>query len=90
MIHHDGIDQFSRVTLEIDSDGSLTYTIHMPATDQKMFLTYRKDGQCTVTNQPTSPREERTRYEVGREGKLILVVSRTASGLRTDGLNMCC
>jgi len=35
-------------------------------------LTYRVEGQMVVTNQPSAPREERTRFRLTPQGKLIL------------------
>jgi hypothetical protein len=37
-----------------------------------MFLTFRVDGGILVTDQPSSPRQERTAYSIGPDGKLTL------------------
>ena len=64
--------EFGQTTIEFDEDGKLTYTVHEPGTDQKMFLIFRVEGQTLITNQPSSPREERTIYAIGQDGKLTL------------------
>ena len=70
---HDGLDYFGNVSLEFDSDGSLTYTIHAENKDQKMFLSYQVEKGMLITTQPSAPREERTAYSIDREGKLTLL-----------------
>jgi hypothetical protein len=37
-----------------------------------MFLTFRIDGDTIITDQPSAPREEWTRFEIDTDGKLIL------------------
>lgn len=68
----EGIREFGRVTLEFEEDGQLTYTVHAPGKDQKMFLCFRVEGGHLVTDQPSAPREERTAYSIGPNGKLTL------------------
>lgn len=69
---HEGIREFGRTTLEFEEDGQLTYTVHAEGKDQKMFLSFRVEGGTLITDQPSSPREERTAYSVGPDGKLTL------------------
>lgn len=61
-----------RTTLEFGRDGRLTYTIVGKDTDQRIFLTYRIEGGVLITDQPSHPRQERTRIEFSDDGKLIL------------------
>lgn len=68
----DAIREFGPVTLEFEEDGHLTYTVHTRAKDQKIFLTFRVEGGTLVTDQPSSPRQERTAYSIGPDGKLTL------------------
>ena len=68
----DGSRDFGRATLEFEKDGQLTYTAHADGKDQKIFLTFRVEDGTLVTNQPSSPREERTAYSIGSDGKLSL------------------
>lgn len=68
----DGMREFGRATLEFEEDGQLTYTAHAHGKDQKIFLTFRVEDGALVTNQPSSPREERTAYSISPDGKLSL------------------
>ena len=68
----EGIREFGRVTLEFEEDGQLTYVVHAPGKDQKMFLRFRVEDGLLVTDQPSAPREERTAYSIGPNGKLNL------------------
>jgi hypothetical protein len=63
---------FGRVTLEFGHDGRLVYTIHGDEKDEKMLLTYSVDQGYLVTDQPSSPREERTAYSLREDGRLEL------------------
>jgi len=67
-----GVQELGRATLEFEDDGQLTYTLHAKESEQKMFLTFRVDGETLVTDQPSSPREERTAYSIGADGRLTL------------------
>ena len=67
----DAIKEFGSVTLDFDSDGSLTYTIH-ESKDQKIFMSCRVERGMLISTQPSAPREERTAYSIGADGKLTL------------------
>lgn len=69
---HEGIREFGRATLDFEPDGQLTHTVHADGKDQKMFLSFRIQGGTLITDQPSSPREERTAYSLGSDGKLTL------------------
>lgn len=43
-------------------DGTMDYILVLPRKRQIMNLTYRLDGNCIISNQPSSPREDRTRF----------------------------
>jgi len=63
---------FGWVTQEFTGDGRLIYTIHAEATDQIMFLRYRIEGDELVTDQDSSPREERTPFAIEHGTVLLL------------------
>src|SRR5712691_50148 len=50
------------VGLEFLEDGRLAYAILTENSTQIMRMTYRVDGAVLVTDQPSHPREERTRF----------------------------
>ncbi len=53
-------------------DGAVVYVIQQKASKQIVNLAYRVDGGRLVTNQPSDPREERTRFLFDAAGNLIL------------------
>lgn len=63
------------VTIEFTVDGSLTYTIHAPGTNQQMFLRYSIEDGVIITDQPSHPREERTAYRITSDGRLVMTNS---------------
>ncbi|MDP9178987.1 MAG: hypothetical protein M3O61_15015 [Gemmatimonadota bacterium] len=63
------------VTIDFEGDGSLTYTIHGPSSDQKMLLRYTVEDGVIITDQPSAPREERTAYRITTDGQLVMLYS---------------
>jgi hypothetical protein len=64
--------EYGDVTLLFEPEGRLVYTIHLPTKDQIMLLTYRVEGMLLLTNQPSSPREERAEFYFTPEGRLAV------------------
>jgi transcriptional/translational regulatory protein YebC/TACO1 len=60
------------VTMTFTSDGKLVYVIHQRQSDQIMNLVFSVDGDYIVTNQPSSPRPESTKFWFDDEGQLVL------------------
>lgn len=56
------MDVGSGVEMEFRADGTLDYVILGAGKKQIMKLRYRVDGNHIVTNQPSAPREERSRF----------------------------
>lgn len=54
------------------ADGRLYYSVLSGARWQIMKLRYRVEGDVIITDQPTAPSEERSRYSVDLEGVLTL------------------
>lgn len=69
------LDQFQRIQLEFTEDGQLFYTLVEDEGDKIMLLTYRIEGDSIITDQPSHPREERTKFSFTPDGKLILIYS---------------
>jgi len=67
-----GVVESEAVTMDFASDGSLLYVVHAEGKDQKMFLRFRTEDGVVITDQPSEPREERTRYRIEVDGRLIL------------------
>ncbi len=60
------------VEMEFAADGKLTYTIKQNDRRQIMHLTYNVQGAEIVSNQPSAPAENRTRYGIDDQGELLL------------------
>ena len=64
--------EYGRTFLEIRRDGTLDYSIHLPDKVSTIKLEYRIDGDTLITDQPSAPKEERTRFWL-TDGKLVLL-----------------
>ena len=53
------------------SDGSAEYRVET-ATIQYILLTWRMDGDTLITDQPSAPREHRTRFRFASPSRLFL------------------
>jgi len=60
------------VTMSFRPDGSLDYCIDARDKRQIMNLVYRVEGSVIVSDQPSLPDEQRTRYEIDSEDHLVL------------------
>ena len=69
--HVDTKDVFGDVTLEFSSDGTLRYVVREKEKSQIMNLTYRIDGDYLITDQPSSPKIEKTKAKITGD-KLVL------------------
>jgi hypothetical protein len=50
------------IEIDIRPDGTMDYVIIAPGKRQIMKLTYRIEGNEIVSNQPSAPKEERTKF----------------------------
>jgi hypothetical protein len=58
------IAEFGMANLEFGKDGRLTYSVDEGGKQQIMLLTYEVEGQTLFTDQPSSPRQERTQFAI--------------------------
>jgi hypothetical protein len=65
------VAEYGLATIEFRADGSLLYSIDTGHSVQIMRMTWRTEGRQLVTDQPSAPREERTRYKV--EGNQLVL-----------------
>ena len=68
----EAVNEYGQTTLEFSRGGQLTYTIHASEKDQKIFCIYKVIDNFLITNQPSNPREEKTRFHFRSDGKLVL------------------
>ena len=73
------------VEMEFAADGKLTYTIKQSDRRQIMNLMYEVRGAEIVSNQPSAPAENRTRYAIDDEGQLVLESEGSRSWYRRGG-----
>ncbi|MDB4940248.1 MAG: hypothetical protein JWO40_673 [Candidatus Doudnabacteria bacterium] len=66
-------NKFGDVTMNFQADGKLTYSTSEGDKNQYIFLTYQIEGDYLVTNQPSAPREERTKIKLTNDGKLHML-----------------
>jgi hypothetical protein len=60
------------IILDFSPDGALTYSIRLPDRTQILNLTYEVDGDIILSDQPSAPRKESTRFSIDSEGVLEL------------------
>ena len=58
---------------EFSPDGNLTYSITQGGKTGIMKMTYRVEGGFILSDQPSSPREEKTEYRIESDGSLVLI-----------------
>jgi hypothetical protein len=63
-----GIKAFGRCAMEFKPNGQLVHSVP----EGEMFLTYRVEGDVLITDQPSHPREQRTRFWFTSDGSLVL------------------
>jgi uncharacterized protein YndB with AHSA1/START domain len=68
----EALRNMGKVSMTFGNDGQLTYTVHKPDREERILLTFRVDGDWLVTDQSSSPKEERTRFEFTPDGLLVL------------------
>lgn len=61
-----------KVTMTFTGDGKLIYDIFEGDKQQRMNMVYKVQGDTIISDQPSHPQEQRTRYKVENGDKLIL------------------
>ena len=69
----------SGVVTTFDKQGGVTYEIKSQEKTQIIKLTYRVENSWLITDQPSSPRVERTRFQITPLGELVLEFEGTKS-----------
>jgi len=65
-------NNLGNVTMTFTKDGSLIYDIHEGDKLQRMNMTYCIIGDTIISDQPSHPNEQRTKYKLETDNKLIL------------------
>jgi len=66
------LDRFGSVFLRFAEDGSLQHVIEGETKYEIALLQYQVDGTELVTDQPSAPRSERTRFRFASDNRLLL------------------
>jgi hypothetical protein len=61
-----------KVTMTFTNDGQLIYDIYDGDKIQKMNLTYRISGDTIISDQPSYPQEQRTKFKFEADDELVL------------------
>lgn len=67
-----GLRNYGHVSMRFDGAGKLIYTIHEADRDQIIIMAYKIDGDVLITDQPSAPKIERTRFRLDGSRCLIL------------------
>jgi hypothetical protein len=82
------IAEYGDVSLDFLLNGGLIYTVHTEGKRQIMLLNFRVEGDVLVTDQPSDPHEERTKFELTPDGKLVLRYEhRSSTYIRDDKIS---
>jgi hypothetical protein len=65
-------NSIGNVTMTFTKDGNLIYDIHEGDKLQRMNMIYRISGDTLISDQPSHPQEQRTKYKFENNDKLIL------------------
>jgi formylmethanofuran dehydrogenase subunit E len=61
-----------KVTMTFTEDGKLIYDIFEGDKQQRMNMVYKVHDDTIISDQPSHPQEQRTKYEIENSDKLIL------------------
>jgi hypothetical protein len=61
-----------KVTMTFTEDGKLIYDIFEGDKQQRMNMVYKIQGDTIISDQPSHPQEQRTKYKIENSNKLIL------------------
>jgi len=66
-------NEIGNVTMTFTEEGNLTYDVQENDKVQKIFLTYELSGDTLISNQPSHPQKQFTKYVIVDSSKLILI-----------------
>jgi len=78
------IERYGQASLDFRSNGELVYSVDLGDKVQQSLLTYKVVGDKLITNQPSYPREEITRYELSNKKLVLHYRNVRATFLRTE------
>lgn len=72
MNHETTKNNVGNATMTFTKDGNLLYDIYDGDKLQRIIMTYRVSGDTIISDQPSHPNEQRTKYKLENDDKLIL------------------
>lgn len=66
------VQEFGETAMVFTAEGDLIYIIKGVQSDQVINMTYHVCEGVLITNQPSTPQEERTAFTITADGKLVL------------------
>jgi hypothetical protein len=67
------LEEYGETVLDFKPNGILVFAwLSNAEKEQIALLTYRFDGQCLITDQPSSPRNDKVRVEILSQNVLVL------------------
>lgn len=66
------LSTFGEVVLTFGADGKLAYVVNAGNKQQVILLLYRVEDSVLITTQPSAPREERSRFSILSDGRLVV------------------
>jgi hypothetical protein len=80
---HASLSEYGRVALDFRPDGQLIYTIFAEGSRQVVRLVYQITDDVLITDQLSSPREERTRFEIRGDTLTLFYAERPSTYRRS-------
>jgi hypothetical protein len=66
------LNAFGDVEMEFDDRGNLRYVLKGRETDQIILMTYKVQGDLILSDQPSHPNPQRSKYVLGKDGSLTI------------------
>jgi len=73
---------YGRVIVDFSPEGLMVWTLFEDGKQKKIYLTYELDGEFLVTDQPSHPKIERTRFRFLDDDHLLLAYGGKESTFR--------
>lgn len=66
------LNAFGNVEMQFDERGNLRYVVKGREADQIILMTYKVEGDEILSDQPSHPRPQRSKYLLGTDGSLTI------------------
>jgi len=66
------IEMLGNISIEFKANGELIYTIHLEHGEQIIMMIYEIQGNLLISDQPSNPQKEKTKFLITEAGRLEL------------------